>query len=87
MTGIAYNSEAGLANHYDLTHDLSGFDLEHPEELEPARRRPDVTISVRFSPSDIAVCARAAFRLERPSRAASVADLMVNPAWRPTRRR
>ena len=45
-------SEAELADYYDRTHDLSGFDL-HPEEIIPPHGRLDVTISVRFSPDEI----------------------------------
>jgi len=46
-------SEAELADYYDRTHDISGFDLEHPEPITPARGRLDVTISVRFSSEEI----------------------------------
>lgn len=46
-------TEAELADYYDRTHDLSGFDLEHPEPIEDAHRRLDVNISVRFSPEEI----------------------------------
>lgn len=46
-------NEAELADYYDRTHDLSGFDLEHPEPITGPRRRLDVTISVRFSPEEI----------------------------------
>lgn len=53
MTDSEHLSEAELADHYDQTHDLSGFDLGHPEAVTPARQRLDVTISVRFSPDEI----------------------------------
>lgn len=46
-------TEAELAQYYDRTHDLSEFDLEHPEPLTPARQRLDVSISVRFTPEEI----------------------------------
>lgn len=53
MTEAEHKTEAELAEHYDRTHDVSGFDLEHPEPITPARGRLDVTISVRFSPEEI----------------------------------
>lgn len=44
-------SEAALAHYYDTEHDTSGFG-----EPQPVRRaeRLDVTISVRFTPAEIA---------------------------------
>lgn len=52
MTDTEPTSEAELAEYYDRTHDLSGFDL-YPEETIALRGRLDVTISVRFSPQEI----------------------------------
>ena len=53
MTDTEHMSDAELAAYYDRTHDLSDFDLEQPEVITPARRRLDVTISVRFSPEEM----------------------------------
>lgn len=44
-------TEAELAECYNQTEDISGFDLEHPE---PVTIRRNVTISVRFSDEEIA---------------------------------
>ena len=53
MTDIEHMSEAELADYYDRTHVLDGFDLKHPGPITPPRGRLDVTISVRFSPEEI----------------------------------
>lgn len=53
MKDTEHLSEAELADYYDRTHDLTGFDLNHPEPITPPRGRLDVTISVRFSPEEI----------------------------------
>ncbi len=53
MTDTEHPTEAELADYYDRTHDVSGFDLEHPEPITRPHRRLDVTISVRFSPEEI----------------------------------
>jgi uncharacterized protein (DUF1778 family) len=53
MTDPNRLSEAELADRYDRTHDLAGFELDQPVPLAPARRRLDATISVRFSPEEI----------------------------------
>ncbi len=53
MTDSKHMRDAELADYYDRTHDLSGFDLEQPEPITRPHRRLDVTISVRFSPEEI----------------------------------
>lgn len=44
-------TEAELADYYNKTEDVSGFDLSNPE---PVTVRRNVTISVRFSEDEIA---------------------------------
>lgn len=60
MTEETRKSEADLAEEYNQTHDISGFD---EGAAEPVEVRRNVTISVRFSEDEIAELRRRADEL------------------------
>ena len=57
------NTESELADEYNTTEDLSGFDRSH---AVPAKVKRAVTISVRFSDEEMAELRRRAERVNMP---------------------